>query len=587
MGACLGTNGNEAALPLNTKQSSSSGGTMKPPSPQKDVPMPLVTSSKPIVNPISLIEPVFRDNINWTELEINFSKPKEAIIGDGSFGRVFKAVWSPAALTDKDFKNGKKVSDVNPAEIKIEVAVKVLTRSLAKARNDNEFNKVCKKAMKEVDMIRRAEERMIYKDCIIRTYGFAQGALPDDFTAVFKIPRGEEGVGIIMRLEKGGSLDEMIINSRKKIKVLSFVDKINILFQIARSVAELHAVGIVHADIKPENVLLNGDWPATVRLADFGFSNFNDLKSLGGTSLAKSKSFRGTPLYSAPEMLINPYTNAVDGKVAKASRKTDVYAFAMLTWELLAEGDLYPDVFSEPALCSRVHQGARPPLSQLPPETPWDIKYMLKACWSANRSKRLSAIECMAILQAVYLQMTSDRVDVVISRQDYPKEAIDQIYHYLTRAGLTVIYEDDEFARDPSISVEVDNAEKAANATEGTVISARRMASDTKIHPTYAVKIKRKITNADQLPPVLSDVLEFQDSSGSNESGDVDLDIDKLALAVQEFETKNELAIGASTEGDDEDESDGTREPPAAIETPSYFAVLKTTLQPLVDRVKK
>lgn len=580
MGACLGTS-NDASAPLNQNQplSNESSVIVNKESTKS------ITPVKPVVvNPLSLIEPVFRDHIDWTELEINLSKPKEAIIGDGSFGRVFRAVWNPAILSEKDFKNGQLVPSIAPAEVKIEVAVKVLTRSLAKARNDDEFNKVCRKAMKEVDMIRRAEERMIYKDCIIRTYGFAKGPLPDDFTAVFKIPRGEEGVGIIMRLEKGGSLDKMIQKSRKKIKVMSFEDKINILFQVARSVAELHAVGIVHADIKPENVLLNGDWPPTVRLADFGFSNFNDLKSLGGTSLAKSKSFRGTPLYSAPEMLINPYTASVDGKVAKASRKTDVYAFAMLTWELLSEGDLYPDVFSEPALCSRVHQGARPPLSQLPPETPWDIKYMLKACWSANRSKRLSAVECMAILQAVYLQMTSDRVDVVISRQDYPKEAIDQIYHYLTRAGLTVIYEDDENARDPSISVEVDNAEQAAGgAASGSVLSpitARRMGSDNRIQPQYSVKIKRKITNADQLPPVLSDILEYQDPSGSKESENLDLGIDKLAQAVQEFETKNERAIGDSS--GDEDEI-----PPPIAETPDYYVTLQATLQPLIDRVKK
>jgi hypothetical protein len=43
--------------------------------------------------------------------------------------------------------------------------------------------------------------------------------------------------------------------------------------------------------------------------------------------------------------------------VAKASRKTDVYAFAMLSWELLTESELFPDIISETVLCSRVHQG--------------------------------------------------------------------------------------------------------------------------------------------------------------------------------------------------------------------------------------
>jgi serine/threonine protein kinase len=299
------------------------------------------TRSRSPVSSNSFEDVPFREKILWTDLEVNASKGKDAVIGDGSFGTVVRAVYRV---------------DSNS---KLEVAVKVLTRSLANVRTDAEFEKICSKAMKEVDIIRKAEERMIFKDCVIRTYGVAQGKLPVELTSLFKIRRGEDGVGIVMRLEKGGSLDTLIHGGRNdgKKKKLSFSDKIDILFQIARGVAELHAVGIVHADIKPDNVLLNDSWPSSIRLADFGFATFRELKALGTTSLAKSKSFRGTPLYSAPEMLINPYKPALDGKVAKASRKTDVYAFAMLSFEVLTETELFPDIISETVLCSRVHQG--------------------------------------------------------------------------------------------------------------------------------------------------------------------------------------------------------------------------------------
>ena len=253
----------------------------------------------------------FREKIEWVELAVNVTKGKDSIIGEGSFGTVVKAVFKPAGT-----------------KLKIEVAVKVLTKSLANVRSDAEFQKIVSKAIKEVDIIRRAEKKMIYKDCVIRTYGVTQGPLPKEITNLFKLKPGEDGVGIIMRLEKGGSLDSLIhgtgIDALVKKKKLTFVDKINILFQCARGIAELHAVGIVHADIKPDNVLLDDSWPPQVRLADFGFATFREMKGLGGSSIMKSKSFRGTPLYSAPEMLINPYKPAMDGKVAKASRKTDV-----------------------------------------------------------------------------------------------------------------------------------------------------------------------------------------------------------------------------------------------------------------------
>ena len=99
----------------------------------------------------------------------------------------------------------------------------MLTKSLSNVKSDAEFQKICSKALKEVEIIRRAEERMIYKDCVIRTFGVAKGTLPSEVTTLFKIRQGEEGVGIIMRLEKGGSLDSLIHNPSKKKKKLTYM----------------------------------------------------------------------------------------------------------------------------------------------------------------------------------------------------------------------------------------------------------------------------------------------------------------------------------------------------------------------------
>lgn len=465
------------------------------------------------------IELQFREKIEWIELAVNVAKGKDSIIGEGSFGTVVKAVFKP---------NGTK--------LKIEVAVKVLTKSLANVRSDAEFQKIVSKAIKEVDIIRRAEKKMIYKDCVIRTYGVTQGPLPKEVTNLFKLKAGEDGVGIIMRLEKGGSLDSLIhgtgIDALVKKKKLTFTDKINILFQCARGIAELHAVGIVHADIKPDNVLLDDSWPPQVRLADFGFATFREMKGLGGSSIMKSKSFRGTPLYSAPEMLINPYKPAMDGKVAKASRKTDVYAFAMMAWEVLTESELFPDIMSETVLCSRVHQGSRPPLEQLPKESPQELRDLLAACWDGDRKKRKTAIECLAILQTLYLKMTTTTVDVVINRNAYPREALDQIYHQLTRNGLTVVYED-EMGEESSMR-------------------------ESKIKD-YRVKLDKK-SDIDKL------TAQYKKTDGTMDH-DVDMDVHGLARAAEEHENQaDELENG---------------------DQPQFVEYLQTSLQPMVDRLRK
>lgn len=71
--------------------------------------------------------------------------------------------------------------------------------------------------------------------------------------------------------------------------------------QILEGVRYLHTRNIVHRDIKPENILCVGKtWPLTVKLTDFGLSNF--LKEDSGED-AMLLSHVGTSYYIAPEIV--------------------------------------------------------------------------------------------------------------------------------------------------------------------------------------------------------------------------------------------------------------------------------------------
>jgi len=68
----------------------------------------------------------------------------------------------------------------------------------------------------------------------------------------------------------------------------------------------------VHADIKPDNVLLSSHSPANIRLADFGLSTLKSMDTnLLMSSLAETAHLKGTPIYCAPEMLVNPYLGRI------------------------------------------------------------------------------------------------------------------------------------------------------------------------------------------------------------------------------------------------------------------------------------
>jgi len=88
--------------------------------------------------------------------------------------------------------------------------------------------------------------------------------------------------------------------------------------QAADALAAAHAAGLVHRDVKPQNVLVHaGD---TVKLADFGIARAD-----GGTRLTEAGAVVGTASYLAPELVAG----------ADATPAVDVYALGAVLYELL------------------------------------------------------------------------------------------------------------------------------------------------------------------------------------------------------------------------------------------------------------
>lgn len=118
---------------------------------------------------------------------------------------------------------------------------------------------------------------------------------------------------IITEYLAGGSLRKFLHQQVPYSLPLNLVLKLAL--DIAHGMAYLHAQGILHRDLKSENLLLDEDM--CVKVADFGISC---LESQCGSA----KGFTGTYRWMAPEMI----------KEKHHTKKVDIYSFGIILWEL-------------------------------------------------------------------------------------------------------------------------------------------------------------------------------------------------------------------------------------------------------------
>jgi len=122
---------------------------------------------------------------------------------------------------------------------------------------------------------------------------------------------------ISMEFVNGGNLSKSIYDSRKDL--LSFQETLRILREIALGIGHAHSMGVVHRDLKPDNILLTDR--GTVKVTDFGLArNLFVDKRFTDTGEAV-----GTPYYMAPEQLRG---ERVDGRC-------DLYALGLIAYEMV------------------------------------------------------------------------------------------------------------------------------------------------------------------------------------------------------------------------------------------------------------
>ncbi len=176
---------------------------------------------------------------------------------------------------------------------------------------------------------------------------------------------------ITMEYVPGEDLKSLI----RRIGQFSLGKTVFIANQVCEGLAEAHKLGVVHRDLKPQNVMI--DREGNAHIMDFGIARSIKSEGITGTGMIV-----GTPHYMSPEQ--------VEGK--EVDQRSDIYSFGVILYEMLTgrlpfEGDT-------PIVIAVKHKSERPPdPREFNPQLPEEISQVILRCLEKDRNKRFHSAE--------------------------------------------------------------------------------------------------------------------------------------------------------------------------------------------------
>ena len=171
---------------------------------------------------------------------------------------------------------------------------------------------------------------------------------------------------IVMEYVPGRTLKQVIRARGPLLKE----EAVDIMKQLTSAVAEAHGRGIIHRDIKPQNVIVKAD--GSVKILDFGIAT-----AKGSMQLTQANNVMGSVHYLAPEL----------AKGEQASAQSDIYALGIVLYEMLA-GDVPFKADQAVQVALRHMRDPMPSLREANPTVPQSIENIVTRATAKDPKKR-------------------------------------------------------------------------------------------------------------------------------------------------------------------------------------------------------
>jgi tetratricopeptide (TPR) repeat protein len=162
-----------------------------------------------------------------------------------------------------------------------------------------------------------------------------------------------------------------------------------IIAQVARGLEAAHHEGVVHRDLKPQNIMIDGTGKASVM--DFGIA-----RSMDASNMTRTGALVGTPTYMSPEQ----------AQGQKVDARSDLYTLGIIFYELLTGTPPFEADNPMATLVRRIQEKAKPVI-EVEPTVPKPVNDLVMKMLATNPEERhQSATEVLADLDAYEAQRT-------------------------------------------------------------------------------------------------------------------------------------------------------------------------------------
>jgi serine/threonine-protein kinase len=284
----------------------------------------------------------------------------------------------------------------------------------------------------------------------------------------------ESGAPYMVMEHLSGTDFGQVLKTRGSLPVKEAVDY---MLQAFEAIAEAHALGVVHRDLKPGNLFLTtrADGSPLVKVLDFGLSKATKPGE-EEHSLTATDVIVGSPHYMSPEQLKS---------LKMVDARADVWALGVILYQLLSARRPF-ESDSLVGTCARIAAEPPTPLRERKPDVPADLEAIILKCLEKDRDKRVQSVADLARLLAPY---GSERAPISVERIVRVLEG--------ERASVTTIQltEKEIVAQDPTAAASAwgKTGERAKRAPKTAVVIGAVIA--------FGIAILLLIRSGSQQPP--------------------------------------------------------------------------------------